>query len=467
MARRRFNPGDELPAHLFGAWRLLEPLGSGSNGDVWLAQSRHGAIEAALKILTRFGPDGYDRFKREVGTLEQMLLTDLDVLIVFDAHLPDQASRDDPPWYCMPVGTPIRHALQGAAPREVARAIRGIADTLARLAGEHGINHRDIKPENLFFLDGKPMIGDFGLVLRAGGEPLTDEGKVIGGPRDYVPDEVRFRRTDIDWERVDVFCLAKTLWVLLTRESLPPTGRIRAGGFYSLEQQPNVDEAHLNELDAIIDRATAEDPSKRPAMRGFARALANWLEALEIREEIVAADVRARSNKETTLRWLIGWSQTTDANFGRAIIDLRPANGPSGVSDLTNLELAEALGELERLGMIEGERVMGEGTAPVAWAKVFPRFWAVEEIEDQRALDARVAPILRYIYEQPRLSVELGVYENVDLGVEMTGPTAHYRLRYLKERGWIEYDELAEGGATKTLINLRVTQTGLNRLATR
>jgi hypothetical protein len=59
------------------------------------------------------------------------------------------------------------------------------------------------------------------------------------------------------------------------------------------------------------------------------------------------------------------------------------------------------------------------------------------------------------------------VYENVDLGVEMTGPTAYYRLRYLKERGWIEYDELAEGGATKTLINLRVTQTGLNRLATR
>ena len=467
MARRLFKPGDELPTRLFGAWRLHERLGSGANGEVWLAQSRLGALEAAVKIMTRFGPDGYDRFKREVGTLERMLLTDLAVLIVFDAYLPAQASRYDPPWYCMPVGTRISHALQGAAPRAVVRAIRGIAETLARLAAEHGINHRDIKPENLFFLDGRPVIGDFGLVLRADDEPLTAEGDVIGGPRDYVPDEVRFRRPDIDWERVDVYCLVKTLWVLIAGEELPPAGRIRAGGFFSLEQQPAVEEAHLNELDAIIDRATAEDPSERFTMAGFAQAIGDWLEALELREAVVAADVRARENKDATLRWLLSWSQTTDANFGRGIIDLGPPESTSVVPDLTNAELAEALHELERLGMIEGEPVMGQGVHPVAWSKVFPRFWAIEEIEDQRAIEARVAPVLRYLFDHPGESVHLGEVANVQLGAEMTGPTAYYRLRYLHGRGWVEFDELAEGGPGKTLMNLRVTDSGLAWIAAR
>ncbi len=80
-------------------------------------------------MLTRLSGDGYPRFKQEVATLEQLLLTDLDVLPIIAVHLPDESTRDDPPWYCMPVATLLRAALANTAPREIARSISGLART--------------------------------------------------------------------------------------------------------------------------------------------------------------------------------------------------------------------------------------------------------------------------------------------------------------------------------------------------
>jgi hypothetical protein len=463
--RARFRPGDELPARLFGAWRLHERVDAGGNGELWLAQSTIGGIEVAVKILTRLGGDGYARFKREVGTLEEMLMTDLAVVPVLDAHLPDQATRHDPPWYCMPFVTVIRHALRDAAPREIVRAILRIADTLSRLAEEHNIHHRDIKPENLFFYDGAPAIGDFGLVLRGDDVPITEAGRSIGGPRNYVPDEVRFNRADIDWERVDVFCLAKTLWVLIAGADFPPGGRIRAGGIYSLERQDNVHDAYLNELDAIIERATAEDPAERFDLQGFREAMSDWLDALEIREGIVAADARARTNKYAALRWIIGWAGSEDANFGRGLISLAPPEASSVFPGLTNADLAEALESLQHEGMIEGEPVVGAEEIPAAWINVFPAAWAVEQVEDQRALEARVAPVLRSLAGHPLNVLSLSDRENVALGAQMTGPNAYLRLRYLRDRGWITFTEVREGGGRETtLTNVRVTDAGRRRV---
>jgi serine/threonine protein kinase len=464
-ARSRFRAGDQLPTALFHSWRLAEQVDSGSNGEVWLAQSEVGALEVAVKILTRFGGDGYPRFRREVLTLEEMLFTDLAVLPILDAHVPDQLSRRDPPWYCMPFATPIRHALHEAAPRETARAISRIARTLARLSDEHNISHRDIKPENLFFHEGAPAIGDFGLVLRQEDEPLTEEGRAIGGPRSYVPDEVRFNRPNIDWEKVDVYCLAKTMWALIAEADFPPSGRIAAGGFYSLERTGGVEEAYLGELDAIIDRSTAEDPAERRTIADFADEIGYWLEALDMRQGIVAADVRARANKRTALTWLVAWARHENSNFSRNLIDLQPPDDPSVVPGLSNRELGDALQALHETGMIEGERLMAMGPDAVCWSKVFPTFWAIEEVEDRRALEARVAPVMRYLQGNPFDVLSLNVVDGVALGAQMTGPNAYFRLRYMRDRGWVDFDDLPEGGGGATLINLHLTDSGLARIA--
>src|SRR5262245_5819804 len=196
--RLRLREGLDFETALWGAWRLVRRLGRGGNGEVWLARSRHGSVEVALKALTRLRGDGYDRFRREVGVLEQALFTDIAVLPIITAHLPDEIDPAAPPYYCMPVATRIAHALRDASPREIVSAVTGIAEGLVRLAAEQGIDsHRDIKPDNLFFHEGRPVIGDFGLVLQDEGERITRVGHVIGGAREFVPNEVRMRRDDI------------------------------------------------------------------------------------------------------------------------------------------------------------------------------------------------------------------------------------------------------------------------------
>jgi hypothetical protein len=87
-----------------------------------------------------------------------------------------------------------------------------------------------------------------------------------------------------------------------------------------------------------------------------------------------------RRNRNTVQRWLVGWAQTSEARFGKAIIDLDDPEADSVVPGLTQAELADALNELAQLGMIVGQPVPGQGRRPVAWSNVFPTFWAIEEI---------------------------------------------------------------------------------------
>lgn len=461
--RSRFSVGDVLPDAFFGGWTLLERLGQGWNGEVWQARSGHGGVEVAVKILTRLRGDGYPRFRQEVATLEQMLVTDLNILPIVAVHLPEQPTRDDPPWYCMPVATPIRAALAEAAPREIARSVAELARTLVRLDAEHQMHHRDLKPDNLFFWDGKPVLSDFGLVLWADAEDgrLTDEGNAAGA-RNFAPDDLR-QGLEPDWVRFDTYCLAKTLWCLVTGRENPPGGRIVAGGFWSLERQQDVIEAHVNELDAVLDPATSEDPAERSTMEQLVQGIDAWLEALEIREEIVAQDVQLRRNRNTVQRWLVGWAQTPEARFGRAIIELQEPEAESIVSGLTHSELAEALDGLAQLGMIEGEPVLGQGGIPIAWSRVFPTFWAIEAIENQRALEAQLAQYMRRLRNSPRDVLTLISAQPNDFGD--TGEQAYFRLRYLRERGYVEFDQLAEGGPDMTLMNVRLTVRGLERIA--
>ncbi|MEJ7784465.1 MAG: hypothetical protein WKF96_06650, partial [Solirubrobacteraceae bacterium] len=93
----------------------------------------------------------YRRFIAEISTL-RALGAFPGVLSIIDSHLPE--SVDEQPWMAMSIATPVREALDGQPLPTVVAAMAAVADTLARLAGEHDIAHRDIKPENLFCRDG-------------------------------------------------------------------------------------------------------------------------------------------------------------------------------------------------------------------------------------------------------------------------------------------------------------------------
>jgi hypothetical protein len=267
------------------------------------------------------------------------------------------------------------------------------------------------------------------------------------------------RLPNIDWQRVDVYCLAKTLWVLATGIEPPPGGQIRADDIWALARR-GLPEPYVSELDAVIQRATSENPLARYSTGGLRDAIGAWIDAVEMRQGIVAADIRRRENLTAVLRWVIGWARARASNFGRGLVEIGDLDAQSAVEGLSNDELAEALQGLRGQQMVEGEPEFATRNEPIAWSRLFPTFWGVEEIEEQTALRAQVAPLVRALISGPRQSITLTPDAESELGVRSPGPEMYYRLRYLRSRGWIDFDELAEGGGGITLLNVRITERG-------
>jgi serine/threonine protein kinase len=261
-----------------GSWTLVEYVDSGRTGEVWRAVGSQDQT-GALKILYRFGGDRYERFIHEVEVMTSLDSTRLAVLPILDAYVTPKPEKGDPPWFVMPLATRITAALKGRPVAEKVDAIRQITGTLAVLLEEESLHHRDLKPSNLYLCGGRFVVGDFGLAKRPGDFDLAESGKVVG-PNAYLPSEVFLNGSDVDWERVDVSVLARTLWQLSAETDGPVRGPILAGGEYSLTRF--VADDCMSGLDAVIAAATHETPSQRPSLQEFQQALADWLSGREI-----------------------------------------------------------------------------------------------------------------------------------------------------------------------------------------
>jgi serine/threonine protein kinase len=257
-----------------GPWIRERKLGSGGNATVWLAIHRDSALKVALKVLDakKQESERYRRFAQEVSVLRRLGAYE-GVLPLVDACLPEAGSRERA-WLAMPVATPISEALADASLETVVEALRDIAQTLARLQSEHGIGHRDIKPGNLYSLDGRWLVGDFGLVDVPGGDDLTKSGGQLG-PANYTAYEVIKDPKTAASGPADVYSLAKTLWVLGTGQNWPPPGP-QSANTLGLRLSDFRFHPKNAELDGLIERATATDHAERPTMVQVVRELSAW-----------------------------------------------------------------------------------------------------------------------------------------------------------------------------------------------
>ena len=273
-----FAPGakvDQVPAITrIGPWSCLLQIDTGGNATVWRATRDGGSQAVALKVLNAKKQDSerYQRFVQEVEVLRS--LGDVDgVLPVIEAYLPDPGTKEQA-WLAMPIATPVREALADASVDTVVEAVGTIARTLARLQEEHQIGHRDVKPGNLYELDGKWLVGDFGLVDVPGGDDLTKSDKALG-PANFTAYEVIVNPKTAASGPADVYSLGKTLWVLGTGQLWPALGHQSADeSGYRLSDMRAHPKAVA--LDRLIDRTTLIEPSQRPTMAEVAEDLASW-----------------------------------------------------------------------------------------------------------------------------------------------------------------------------------------------
>ncbi len=278
---------------MVGPWRLGAELGRGGNAIVWRAVHAEDGSEVALKVLKsrRATTEPYRRFVREIEFLRS-LDGFYGVLPILDAHLPEAGGRGDRPWLAMPIARGLAHATGDQPLEVVVDAILAIAGTLAGLADQFGVGHRDIKPGNLYELEGRWLVGDFGLIDVPSLDELTRSDRPIG-PANFMAYEMISDPSGADSKPADVYSLGKTLWSLATEIDTPPLGHQpeTSSGFriYDLRPHPGA-----RELDGLIDRMTRLDPAWRPTMREVQAELDSWRAPRVERAVIDVAELGAR-----------------------------------------------------------------------------------------------------------------------------------------------------------------------------
>ena len=221
-------PGHSGPTAelVIGPYRLLELIGEGGMGDVWLAEQKEPVRRRVALKLIKAGMDTREVVARFESERQALALMDHPAIAkVFDAG----STPEGRPYFVMEyvAGTPIttycdRHKLTMRQRMELfIRVCEGVQH-----AHQKAIIHRDLKPSNILVseVDGKPMprIIDFGLA-KATSQRLTDRsmytraGAVLGTLEYMSPEQAGSAGEDID-TRTDVYSLGVVLYQLLTGE---------------------------------------------------------------------------------------------------------------------------------------------------------------------------------------------------------------------------------------------------------
>lgn len=239
MAESRSRPDAPAPVGegvVLGGFRLLQPLGRGAMGAVWIAEQESLQRRVALKVMRpeiAASEIARARFVREARAVAK--LRHDNVVSVFAA-----GEQDGVAWLAMELveGTGLDQVLREEAPLPVARALRiGSSVALAlHCAHEAGIIHRDVKPSNIRVRpDGRAVLLDFGIAKQLDVAGLTRSMEFHGTPLYASPEQVRGRSDLVDG-RSDVYSLGVVLYQCLTGV-LPVRSDTMEGLFHDILHQ--------------------------------------------------------------------------------------------------------------------------------------------------------------------------------------------------------------------------------------
>ena len=211
---------DKTDGFFIGKYRILDLLGSGGMGQVFLAEQTTMKRPVALKLLplkSPAGSSGLARFTREARAVAKLRHPNITQAYDFD-------QVDNRHYFAMEYveGLNFQELVNKAGPINFAEAAHMIAQAALGLdhARQHNMVHRDIKPGNLMVEpNGVVKLLDLGLVvtLAAGQkDSLTlSEKDVVLGTADYIAPEQAINSHDVDI-RADIYSLGGVLYFLLT-----------------------------------------------------------------------------------------------------------------------------------------------------------------------------------------------------------------------------------------------------------
>ena len=289
------------PGTAIGPYKLLEQIGEGGMGSVWVAsQSQPIKRKVAIKLIKAGMDSGQVLARFEAERQALAMMDHPNIARVLDGGMTEHGR----PYFAMEYvkGVPLTEYCDHArlSVRERLELFVPICQAVQH-AHQKGIIHRDLKPSNILvcLYDGRPVpkVIDFGLA-KAMHQSLTEHslytahGMMVGTPLYMSPEQAEHNNLDID-TRTDVYALGVILYELLTgttplekaqmkeaaynevlrliKEVEPPKPSTRVSGSASLPSvaaQRSIEPGHLKrsisgDLDWVVMKALEKERSRR------------------------------------------------------------------------------------------------------------------------------------------------------------------------------------------------------------
>ena len=209
------------PGSMFGAYRVVMPLGCGGMGEVYLVEEPATGNRLAVKVLdkTKAGKDdeAVDRFVREAEFAVSARHPNL--VEVYDAGIDPETGLCYLTMEYMAGGS-LKDLIESdgliSLPGVVAIAM-DVARGLAFIESKSMV-HRDVKPDNILFsADGTAKLSDMGITRFEGEQEstsLTDTSGVVGTPAYMAPEQMLDSHA-VD-SRADIYSLGVVMYEMVT-----------------------------------------------------------------------------------------------------------------------------------------------------------------------------------------------------------------------------------------------------------
>jgi eukaryotic-like serine/threonine-protein kinase len=284
------NQSERMESKLIGRYKLLEQIGEGGFGIVYMAEQQEPVRrKVALKLL-KPGMDTRQVIARFEAERQALALMDHPhIAKVFDAGTTDNGR----PYFVMELvkGIPVTHFCDQS--QLSVRERLELFVTICRAtqhAHQKGIIHRDLKPSNILVTlhDDKPVVKiiDFGIAKATSGQ-LTEKtlytgfAQMVGTPLYMSPEQAALSGLDVD-TRTDVYSLGVLLYELLTGTTPFDRQRLQKAAFDEVlriirEEEPKKPSTRISTLGETLSRLCLQRKTEPRKLSQLLRGDLDWI----------------------------------------------------------------------------------------------------------------------------------------------------------------------------------------------
>jgi len=280
----------EKPGALIGPYKLLQQIGEGGMGTVYMAeQIQPVQRKVAIKVI-KAGMDSRQVIARFEAERQALAMMDhVNIARVLDAGTTD-AGR---PYFVMELvhGVPITTYCDDnqLTPKQRLELFVPVCQAIQH-AHQKGIIHRDIKPSNVMITlyDGRPVpkVIDFG-IAKAIEQKLTERtlftqyGAIVGTLEYTSPEQAELSALGVD-TRSDIYSLGVLLYELLTGSTPLPRKRVREAPYGEIvrmikEEEPARPSTRLSDSEETLASISAQRRMEPARLTRLLRGDLDWI----------------------------------------------------------------------------------------------------------------------------------------------------------------------------------------------